>query len=236
MDTVTARDHHALVASSLVKLKGTSQHGQEIDSPLHTVQASGNHYAEVRAFLIKFYSSGGQWQSPADPMHTLPTKDRIGLVTVHGCQYQIADIGMRMLAPRELFRAQGFPDAYRIDIEVDGSRLTKEAQVCHTAQPFAVDFIGEIMSTKDSPPEQLRREAHKIATKLKAAANGEKIAGDPLGKIEASKARGYLDFAIAMDDKILKIQIPWTTINDLALPLLCDFIYDQMREATSAAN
>jgi hypothetical protein len=45
-----------------------------------------------------------------------------------------------------------------------------------------------------------------------------------------------LDFAIAMDDKILKIQIPWTTINDLALPLLCDFIYDQMREATSAAN
>jgi DNA (cytosine-5)-methyltransferase 1 len=129
MDTVTARDHHALVASSLVKLKGTSQHGQEIERPLHTVQAGGNHYAEVRAFLIKFYSTGGQWQSPADPMHTIPTKDRIGLVTVHGCQYQIADIGMRMLAPRELFRAQGFPDAYRIDIEVDGSKLTKEAQV-----------------------------------------------------------------------------------------------------------
>jgi hypothetical protein len=82
----------------------------------------------------------------------------------------------------------------------------------------------------------LRQEAHKIASKLKAAANGEKIASDPLGKIEASKARGYLDFAIAMDDKILKIQIPWTTINDLALPLLCDFIYDQMSEAKNVAN
>jgi hypothetical protein len=45
-----------------------------------------------------------------------------------------------------------------------------------------------------------------------------------------------LDFAIAMDDKILKIQIPWTTINDLALPLLCDFIYDQMSEAKNVAN
>jgi DNA (cytosine-5)-methyltransferase 1 len=129
IDTVTAQDHNALVASSLVKLKGTSRDGQALEEPLHTVQAGGNHYAEVRAFLIKFYSEGGQWQSPAVPMHTIPTKDRLGLVTVHGTEYQVADIGMRMLVPRELYRAQGFPDTYRINAEIDGVRLSKKAQV-----------------------------------------------------------------------------------------------------------
>jgi hypothetical protein len=39
-----------------------------------------------------------------------------------------------------------------------------------------------------------------------------------------------------MDDKILKIEIPWKTIGDLAMPLLCDFIYDQMREANDVPN
>lgn len=92
------------------------------------------------------------------------------------------------------------------------------------------------MTTKNSPPSQLRAQAHKIADSLKRAARGEKVANDPAGKIEASKARGFIDFAIAMDDKILKIQIPWTTINELAFPLLCDFIYDQMREKTDEPN
>lgn len=114
-DTITARDHQALVASHLVKLKGTSRHGQRLTEPLHTIGAQGNHYAEVRALLIKFYSEGGQWGRLQDPMPTIPTRDRIGLVTVAGEDYAIADIGMRMLTPRELFRAMGFPDSYTID-------------------------------------------------------------------------------------------------------------------------
>jgi DNA (cytosine-5)-methyltransferase 1 len=126
--TVTAKDHHALVASSLIKLKGTARHGQQLTLPLHTVQAGGNHYGEVRAFLMKYY---GTEQAPrlTDPMHTVTSKDRLGLVTVHGEEYRIADIGMRMLAPRELYRAQGFPDSYRIDIEFNGKPMTKTAQV-----------------------------------------------------------------------------------------------------------
>lgn len=128
MDTVTARDHHALVASSLVKLKGTARDGQALDTPLHTVQASGNHYAEVRAFLSR-YNGKSVGQAMQVPVSTLDTTDRLGLVTVHGQDYQIADIGMRMLAPRELYRAQGFPDGYVIDVVVDGRKLPKEGQV-----------------------------------------------------------------------------------------------------------
>lgn len=62
-------------------------------------------------------------------MHTVTTKPRFGLVMVEGQPYEIADIGMRMLQPRELYRAQGFPDAYVIDRGADGRPLSKAAQV-----------------------------------------------------------------------------------------------------------
>lgn len=64
-----------------------------------------------------------------DPLHTITTKDRFALVTVKGEIYAIADIGMRMLQPRELYRAQGFPDTYVIDRGADGRALSKVAQV-----------------------------------------------------------------------------------------------------------
>ncbi len=86
----------------------------------------------VYSFLQKYYGEGGQWSTPADPMHTIPTKDRMGLVTVtiEGQPYVIADIGMRMLQPRELYRAQGFPDTYIIgDDPAQGLSLTKKDMV-----------------------------------------------------------------------------------------------------------
>jgi DNA (cytosine-5)-methyltransferase 1 len=126
--TVTSVDHHALVSSHLVKLRNNCD-GQAVDEPLHTVAASGFHFGEVRAFLIKYYSEGGQDQSLHEPMHTIPTKDRIGLVMVRGEPYAIVDIGMRMLTPRELARAQGFPDSYILEAKHNGKPLSKASQV-----------------------------------------------------------------------------------------------------------
>ena len=117
-----------LVATYMTKLRGDNI-GAGMDEPLHTVSAQGFHHAEVRAFLIKFYSEGGQHSELSDPMHTVPTRDRMGLVTVEGSEYQIADIGLRMLSPRELFRAQGFPEHYIIDRGHNGRKLPKDAQV-----------------------------------------------------------------------------------------------------------
>ncbi|MBY0242313.1 MAG: DNA cytosine methyltransferase, partial [Burkholderiaceae bacterium] len=122
LGTITAGGgKSALVASSLVKLRGTST-AAGMDEPLGTISAGGQHHAEVRAFLLKYYGSD---QDPRleDPMHTVTSKDRFGLVTIHGQDYQIVDIGLRMLAPRELFRAQGFPDSYIIDSVPDWERL-----------------------------------------------------------------------------------------------------------------
>lgn len=126
--TVTTIDHHSLVTSNMIKLRGNNV-GSSAKEPLHTISAGGTHHAEVRAFLIKYYSEGGQWQSLNEPCHTIPTKDRIGLVTIKGELYKIVDIGMRMLSPRELFNAQGFPSDYIIDVDSSGKKLSKRAQV-----------------------------------------------------------------------------------------------------------
>lgn len=131
--TVTTQDHHSLVASSIVKLRGTSKDGQRTDEPLHTISAGGLHHGEVRAFMVKYY---GTDQDPQlrQPLHTVTTKDRFGLVMAAGEPYAIVDIGMRMLAPRELYRAQGFGDDYIIEWGIDPYtgvhvELTKTAQV-----------------------------------------------------------------------------------------------------------
>jgi len=120
-------------ASHLVHLRGgVDDHpntAQAVEEPLPTVTANGNHIAEVRALLIKYY---GTDQDPqlGEPLHTVTTKDRFALiVTIHGVDYEIVDIGMRMLSPRELFRAQGFPDSYDIESEWEGVKLTKTSQV-----------------------------------------------------------------------------------------------------------
>ena len=127
--TVTGIDHHSLCAINIIKLRGENV-GQPVTEPLHTVSAQGTHFAEVRAFLVKYYGNEREGIDIADPLHTVTARDRFGLVTVRGEDYTITDIGMRMLAPRELFRAQGFPDSYIIgDDPAQGLALTKTAQV-----------------------------------------------------------------------------------------------------------
>lgn len=126
--TITTQDQKALVSAFMLKLKGTSRHGQRADEPLHTIQAGGTHYADVRAFLIR-YNGMSIGQGLDDPLSTIDTTDRFGLVTVHGEPYVIADIGMRMLTARELYRAQGFRDDYQIDRGEDGTPFSKTAQI-----------------------------------------------------------------------------------------------------------
>jgi DNA (cytosine-5)-methyltransferase 1 len=102
-----------------------------VDEPLATVSAQGTHIAEVRAFLLKYYGNESEGHDPEAPLGTVTTKDRFGLVTVtiDGEEYVIVDIGMRMLTPRELFNAQGFPPDYIIDHDAEGNPTTKTSQV-----------------------------------------------------------------------------------------------------------
>lgn len=165
LDTVTTKDTKALITSHLLKLRGgLKDHqntAQDLRQPAPTATAGGTHYAEVRvtlvpkdsidaayaatavktcAFLVKYYGSGVARRVDC-PLDTITTKDRLGLVQVilvrvGDEEWILADIGMRMLTPRELFLCQGFPAGYEIERvpirATDGSvslhALTKKAQ------------------------------------------------------------------------------------------------------------
>lgn len=111
---LTAGAQTMLTTAHIMKMRGENL-GHTPDEPLHTISAGGTHHASVQAFLLKYYGNEKDGQDLQDPMGTVTTRDRFGLVTVHGELYRIVDIGMRMLTPRELARAQGFPDDYIID-------------------------------------------------------------------------------------------------------------------------
>lgn len=126
LDTVTAKDHNALVTAHIMTMRNHMD-GQPIDEPLTTVSCR-EHHAEVQAFLVKYFSTGAA-KSVNEPLDTVTTKDRFALVTIHGEEYIITDIRMRMLQPRELFNAQGFPHDYIIDHDADGNPYPKTKQV-----------------------------------------------------------------------------------------------------------
>ena len=141
--TLDTSPRYGLVTSFLTKYRGTNI-GQAMNEPLQTITAGGNHFGEVRAFLMQYYGTS-IGQECSNPLYTVTTKDRFGLVVVAGLQYQIADIGMRMLEPRELFNAQGFPGDYIIDRDSTGKPLSKATQVARCGNavppPFAEHLV-----------------------------------------------------------------------------------------------
>lgn len=146
-----------IVAPALINTRNGERAGQaprvrHILDPYPTVTAVGSQGAIVAVFLARHYGGNENDGAPMDvpfftittrdhhalvaaflrleqPLGTVTKRDRFGLVTVRGEQYRIVDIGMRMLTPRELYRAQGFPESYVIDPVINGKRLSKTAQI-----------------------------------------------------------------------------------------------------------
>lgn len=127
LPTVTAWDHNSVVTANLIQMNNHCD-GKDIRQPLPTITAGDGHFGEVRAFLIKYYGQG-TGQDLQEPLDTVPTHDRFGLVTIEGVDYQIVDIGLRMLEPRELYGCQGFPDDYIIDHDYTGKTYPRSEQV-----------------------------------------------------------------------------------------------------------
>jgi len=125
--TVDGANRYGLVASFLSKFYKSGT-GQDIKEPLHTVTTSAGHFGEVRAFLIKYYGQG-TGQNIEEPLDTITSQDRFGLVTIKGVDYQIVDIGLRMLEPRELFNCQGVPEDYIIEHDCTGKPITRTEQI-----------------------------------------------------------------------------------------------------------
>ena len=129
LPTVTSWDHNSICAATLVQMNNHCD-GRDIKEPIPTITANagGGHFGEVRAFLIKYYGQG-TGQDIKAPLDTVTAQDRFGLVTVGGVDYQIVDIGLRMLEPKELYGCQGFPDDYIIDHDYAGNSYPRAEQV-----------------------------------------------------------------------------------------------------------
>ena len=127
LPTVTSWDHNSVVTANLIQMNNHCD-GKDIRHPLPTITAGDGHFGEVRAFLIKYYGQG-TGQDIKEPLDTITAQDRFGLVTINGIDYQIVDIGLRMLEPKELYGCQGFPDDYIIDHDYTGKTYPRSEQV-----------------------------------------------------------------------------------------------------------
>ena len=133
MHTVTAHDREALCAAHIAEFKGQDI-GQSVASPLRTITASAGEFAQCRAWLAK--ADGrylGHWPEIRELLNRhcgyRLKKDEVILLMIRGIAYYIADITLRMLTPRELYNAMGFPTDYIIDRDYMGNAYGKTKQV-----------------------------------------------------------------------------------------------------------
>ena len=147
--TITARGTQNQITTAFLTKYYNTNIGSDMRKPVPTVTATGLHIGEVRAFLVKYYNNNAG-QSLNKPMHTITSKHRLGLVTVAGEDYQIVDIGMRMLQPRELARAQGFPDSYYLT----GSKTNQVRMIGNSVCPKMAKVIAQANYRADSDQER----------------------------------------------------------------------------------
>ncbi|MCM1060629.1 MAG: DNA cytosine methyltransferase [Eubacterium sp.] len=142
LHTVTVKERHMLIESHLCILR-RNQTCKSLNEPFLTECTSAGHFAEIRT-VIKTYGRGedlGQWAEIRKLLNTYCgyalADNEILLLEINGEQFYISDIGLRMLTPRELYRAQGFPEDYIIDFDVNGKKYPRSAQIarCGNAVP-----------------------------------------------------------------------------------------------------
>ncbi|HHT3888601.1 TPA: DNA cytosine methyltransferase [Citrobacter freundii] len=156
--TVTTGNHHAAITSHLVKLRGTCRDGQPTSEPMPTVTAGGLHVGEVKTTLAVDEYDEYRAQQTLEFLREYCGEDCDGLVTVDGITYRIVDIGMRMLQPHELYRAQGFPEWYIIDQDYRGKKYAKDKQVARCGNAVPPPF-AEALVRANLPELCVSREA-----------------------------------------------------------------------------
>lgn len=169
LHTVTVKERNALIESHLCVLRNNMD-CKPLTKPLPTECTSGGHFAEIRTRIVKYAhgASLGYWDKVRELLNKYCGYDMAGdeilLLEINGEQYFIADIGMRMLEPRELYLAQGFPADYIIDHDYEGNRYPRTQQVARCGNavppPFAEALVRanlpEMCGKKFGSMEELR--------------------------------------------------------------------------------
>lgn len=159
--TVTTGNHHAVVTSHLVHLRGFCKDGQKMDQPVPTITAGGQHVGEVKTTLAVEHYDEQRAQQTLAFLREYCGEDCTGLVDIDGITYRIVDIGMRMLQPHELYRAQGFPDWYIIDRDYRGVKYAKDKQVARCGNAVPPPFAEALV--RANLPEMCAEQQREVA-------------------------------------------------------------------------
>lgn len=148
--TVTAVDHNALQTAHMVKMKGTNL-GGPVQEPVQTITASGTHHGLVITKVEKAAPGADlqRWPLIREALNKYCdyhlADNEVILFLIDGAWYFMADIGLRMLTPAELYRANGFPTDYIIERDYQGNTYGKTKQVARCGNavppPFATALV-----------------------------------------------------------------------------------------------
>lgn len=142
LQTITVQPRHYLCNAYLTILRNNMD-CRSINEPLNTITTSGAHFAYTKVY-VKKYAAGcnlGYWSKVRELLNTYTdwniSDDEVLIFNINGVEYFISDIGLRMLQPKELYKAQGFPDDYIIETDCNGKFYVKSKQVarCGNAVP-----------------------------------------------------------------------------------------------------
>lgn len=134
MQTITAKDRECITMAHLAHFKGKDK-GQHPLDPLMTITARDGQFADVRTMLVKWdgHTDLGYWPEVRKMLNKYCdyniAENEILIISIFGIWYFISDIGLRMLSPRELYDAMGFPHDYIIDKDINGNAITRTDQV-----------------------------------------------------------------------------------------------------------
>lgn len=170
LGTVTTKERHSLIESHLCVFRN-NQDCKSITEPLPTECTSAGHFAQIKTHLTKYNvkSDFGYWSEVRQMLNKYCgysiADDEILLLEIDNDYYYISDIGMRMLEPRELYNAQGFPPDYIIDHDYTGRQYPRTKQVARCGNavppPFAEALVRanlpELCGIKIDTMEQLRK-------------------------------------------------------------------------------
>lgn len=141
LQTVTVKPRHFLCESYLTILR-RNMDCKALNEPLPTITAHANHFAKTDVYLKEYDGDNlGHWSEIRELLNTYTdwniSANQVLIFCINGVEYFISDIGLRMLQPKELYKAQGFPDDYIIDKDCNGKEYNKTKQVarCGNAVP-----------------------------------------------------------------------------------------------------
>lgn len=150
LGTVTTHDRNAVTLAHLAHFKGKDK-GQDARDPLMTVTASDGQFAQIRTICVKYDGKTDlvYWPQVRELLNAYTDRkieeDEILLLHIGDAWYFIRDIGLRMLSPRELYNAMGFPPDYIIDRDVQGKKINRADQIARCGNAVCPQMAAAVV-------------------------------------------------------------------------------------------